>query len=140
MYLFPFQHHYLLHYRTLQVLHFERSIEQLSYCSNSNWRECRCPSIPNVLFISSMKSDIKTLNLHAITSLNKSIINNMVRIYTQHSSTEPMVIFDRPFKRYMSLVRLFKCCFVYESNWYKDAYVDEELGWILCPRKFSTKK
>ena len=63
-------------------------------------------------------------------------MNAAVILCMQHSGRETIVIFDRLSERYMSLIKRYKCCFVYESNWDDDD--DSELSWILSPIKSNT--
>lgn len=84
-------------------------------------RECRHPSLPNVLFVSSRHPDTHMIDIATITRINTRLLIELTVMCMSHSGSSKLVVFATPTSDYSSLVRRYACVFVCESNWEDEA-------------------
>lgn len=86
----------------------------------SEWRECRYRPMPNIVLVSSKRSDDRLNVMSLVKEVTDKLMCKLVTLFMTEASCTTLLIYGRPDRRLMSLVRSFKCCFVYESNWERD--------------------
>ena len=91
-------------------------------CNSGQWRECVHREVPSLVLISSPRGG--RIDYASLIDIHMKLLVNLVDLCMKDMKIQIILIYGEPNKIYSRLISRYKCCFVYESDWEREADLD----------------
>mmetsp|Transcript_2713 Transcript_2713/g.7226 ORF Transcript_2713/g.7226 Transcript_2713/m.7226 type:complete len:587 (+) Transcript_2713:28419-30179(+) len=96
------------------------------------WRECVNNTMKSIVLVSSRHSGIDDFNILEAENLNQRLLSQVIIECSSQLQTDYVLIYGNPSTSHMPIIRDYRCCFVYESDWEQEA---TESTWVFSTLK-----